>query len=58
MKLLRTPQDRFENLLDYPYKPHYLTIIDRLEQAKIRIHTIDEGEADAQVVLMLHGEPS
>ena len=58
MKILRTPQDRFENLPDYPFEPHYLSINDRWEQVEIRIHTIDEGEADAQPVLMLHGEPS
>jgi len=50
MKLLRTPQDRFTDLPDYPFKPHYLTINDRREQVALRIHTIDEGEADAQVV--------
>jgi len=58
MKLLRTPDIRFENLPDYPFKPNYQTINDRWEQVGIRIHTIDEGEPGAQVVLMLHGEPS
>jgi haloalkane dehalogenase len=58
MKLLRTPRERFANLTGYPFKPHYLVIRDRREPVDIRIHTIDEGEADAPVVLMLHGEPS
>jgi haloalkane dehalogenase len=58
MKLLRTPQNRFADLPDYPFAPHYLTINDRWEQVGIRIHAIDEGDPDAQVVLMLHGEPS
>ena len=58
MKLLRTPDERFENLPDYPFKPHYLQIKDRLEDVNVRIHTIDEGDADSQPVLMLHGEPS
>ena len=58
MKLLRTPDDRFENLPGYPFKPHYLTIKDRSEDVGVRIHYIDEGEAGAQPVLMLHGEPS
>ena len=26
MKLLRTPDDRFENLLDYSFKPNYVEI--------------------------------
>lgn len=58
MKLLRTPEDRFTDLPDYPFTAHYLAVKDRWEQQEIRIHTIDEGASDAQVVLMLHGEPS
>ncbi len=58
MEILRTPDDRFENLPDYPFTPHYLTINDRSEDAAIRIHYIDEGDPGAQTVLMLHGEPS
>lgn len=58
MKLLRTPDARFENLVDYPFDPHYLGIRDRSKDTIIRIHYIDEGEAGAQPVLMLHGEPS
>jgi haloalkane dehalogenase len=58
MEILRTPDDRFENLPDYPFKPHYLTINDRSEGVGIRIHYIDEGDSASQTVLMLHGEPS
>jgi haloalkane dehalogenase len=58
VEILRTPEDRFENLPGYPFKPHYLTINDRFEDVDIRIHYIDEGGPDSQVVLMLHGEPS
>jgi haloalkane dehalogenase len=58
MKLLRTPDKHFDNLPDYPFKPHYLEIGDRFEDARIRIHNIDEGDARSQPVLMLHGEPS
>ena len=52
MDLLRTPDERFENLIDFPYEPHYKDIDD------IRIHYIDEGPKDAEVVLLMHGEPS
>ena len=52
MKLLRTPDERFENLPDFPYKPQYL------EVDNIRIHYVDEGSKDAEVVLLMHGEPS
>ena len=58
MKLLRTPEERFTDLPDYPFTPHYQVITDRWEPVEIRIHTIDEGASDGQVVLMLHGEPS
>jgi haloalkane dehalogenase len=58
MKLLRTPESRFQNLVDYPFKPHYLDINDRQADVSIRIHHIDEGDAASQPVLMLHGEPS
>lgn len=50
--ILRTPDSRFENLPGYNFEPHYLTI------DGYRIHYIDEGPTDGQVILMLHGEPS
>ena len=50
--VLRTPDARFENLPGYNFEPHYV-IIDGY-----RIHYIDEGPSDGQVILMLHGEPS
>ena len=52
MDLLRTPDERFENLPDFPYEPHYLEI------DGIRIHYVDEGPKDAEVILLMHGEPS
>ncbi|MFX0021262.1 MAG: haloalkane dehalogenase [Candidatus Hermodarchaeota archaeon] len=52
MKLLRTPDERFENLPDYPFKPNYLNV------DGIRIHYIDDGPRNAEVILLMHGEPS
>jgi len=52
MKLLRTPDERFEKLPDFPYDPHYL------EVDGIRLHYVDEGPKDAEVFLLMHGEPS
>ena len=52
MEILRTPDDRFENLPGYPFEPHYA------EVDGLRIHYVDEGPRDADPVLMLHGEPS
>jgi len=52
MNLLRTPDERFENLPDFPFEPHYI------EVDKIRIHYVDEGSNDDEVILLMHGEPS
>jgi len=52
MDYLRTPDSRFERLLDYPFAPHYV------EVDGLRMHYLDEGPADAKPILMLHGEPS
>ncbi len=50
---LRTPDDCFSNLPDYPFAPHYVDL------DGLRIHYLDEGPADApNTVLMLHGEPT
>jgi haloalkane dehalogenase len=52
MKILRTPDDRFSNLPDYPYAPNYVQL------GELRMHYVDEGPRRAPVVLMLHGEPT
>jgi len=57
MKILRTPDDRFAGLSDFPFEPHYLTIADG-EGGELRVHYLDEGPADAAPVLLMHGEPS
>ncbi len=53
MEALRTPDDRFVNLPDYDFAPHYVDVGDGL-----RMHYVDEGPRDGQPVLLLHGEPS
>ncbi len=57
MDALRTPDDRFTDLPDFPFDPHYLDIPDGVG-GTLRVHHLDEGEPDAPVVLLLHGEPS
>ena len=57
MNFLRTPDECFANLPDYPFSPHYV-MVDDTEGGELRMHYLDEGAADAPVVLMLHGEPS
>jgi haloalkane dehalogenase len=50
MNILRTPDERFQNLPDFPYQPNYLEINDA------RVHYLDEGTGE--VILCLHGEPT
>ena len=52
MNVLRTPDERFKNLLDYPFSPNYTKC------ENVRIHYIDEGESVEEVILLIHGEPS
>lgn len=57
MQVLRTPDDRFAGLADYPFEPHYVQITDA-DGTPLRIHYVDEGPRDAAPVLLMHGEPS
>ena len=57
MEILRTPDDRFTDLPDFPFAPHYAEVPDG-EGGPLRIHYLDEGDPGAPVVLLLHGEPS
>jgi haloalkane dehalogenase len=57
MEALRTPDDCFESLPDYPFAPHYVDVPSG-DGASLRLHYLDEGPRDGAVVLLLHGEPS
>jgi haloalkane dehalogenase len=50
MTVLRTPEERFVDLPDFPFEPHYV------EVNGLRVHYLDEGKGE--IVLCLHGEPS
>jgi haloalkane dehalogenase len=52
MKALRTPEERFANLPDFPYQPKYA------ELGGLRLAYVQAGPADGEPVLLLHGEPS
>lgn len=52
-EILRTPDERFANLVDYDFQPNYLEV-----EEGLRMHYVDEGNKDKPIVLLLHGEPS
>src|SRR5271166_5509331 len=57
MEALRTPDDRFADLPDFPFAPHYREV-SAADGTALRMHFLDEGPRDADPVLLLHGNPS
>ncbi len=55
METIRTPDDRFANLPEYPFSPNYINVDDG-EGGELRIHYLDEGEGE--LLLCLHGQPT
>lgn len=55
--VLRTPDECFAGLPDFPFAPHYTTGLAGFEG--LRVHWVDEGPRDAAItVLCLHGQPT
>lgn len=57
MQVLRTPDERFEGLTDWPYAPRYTEIADA-DGTRLRVHHVDEGPRQQRPILLMHGEPS
>lgn len=57
MDVLRTPDDRFAALPDFPYAPRYVEV-PAGDGTGLRVHYLDEGDPGAPTVLLMHGEPS
>jgi haloalkane dehalogenase len=53
MKALRTPDQRFVDLEQWPYEPKYVDVGNGL-----RMHYVDEGPPSPAPVLLAHGEPT
>lgn len=59
MKTIRTPDDRFDDLPGFPYVPNYVEMpADGTDGATLRVHYLDEGPADADPIVLMHGEPT
>jgi haloalkane dehalogenase len=57
MNTLRTPDERFTGLPDFPYEPQYTQVPDQ-DGGSLRIAWVEDGPADGEPVVLLHGEPS
>src|SRR5258708_27439869 len=68
MQILRTPDECFEGIPDFPYEPRYADVPDQ-DGGTLRMAYLDEGvdeghgvrrggTGEAPVGLLLHGEPS
>ena len=57
MQTLRTPDERLADLPEFPYAPQYCEIF-KGDDGQLRVAWVEDGPADADPVLMLHGEPS
>ena len=48
---VRTPDDCFAGLPDWPYEPKYVDV------DGMRMHYVDEGNPNGEVIWLLHGQP-
>ncbi len=57
IEAIRTPEERFKNLPNFPFNPKYIENLEGYE--KLRMHYLEEGPSDAEhVFLCLHGQPT
>lgn len=52
IEFVRTPEDRFQGIDDFPYEPQYVDV------DGLRMAYVDEGDRDAPTLLLMHGEPT
>ena len=59
MEALRTPDERFEALPDWPHAPHYVDDLPGYEGLRVaRVDTAPAGDGGGPTFLCLHGQPT
>jgi len=53
--VIRTPDERFENLPEYRFEPRYIELPDD-DFAGLRMHYVDEGPREGAIIVLLHGQ--
>jgi haloalkane dehalogenase len=60
LEVWRTPDKRFIDMYDYPFVPRYVDVRAGGRSTRpvmcMRMHYIDEGPPDGEVILLLHGQ--
>ncbi len=56
MDIFRTPDERFANLPEFAFEPHYAQLA--VDGTDLRMHYLDEGSGERGTVLMVHGMPT
>jgi haloalkane dehalogenase len=57
MHVIRRPDERFADLPDFPFDPHFVEVDDGFGGA-LRVRHLEEGSGAADPVLLMHGEPT
>ncbi len=57
MEILRTADEQFADVPEFPYTPRYCEVSDQ-HGDNLRVAWVEDGPTEADPVLMLHGEPS
>src|SRR5207244_912771 len=57
VRALRTSDERFAGLGEFPFEPHYCEVPDG-EGGSLRVHYLDVGPGDGRVAVLMHGEPT
>ncbi|WP_196889466.1 haloalkane dehalogenase [Aureivirga sp. CE67] len=50
--ILQTPEDRFEDLKDYPFASNYMDL------NGVKMHYLEEGKGNLRTIFLFHGQPT